>query len=204
MISTSNRHPRDLYKNGLNRALFVPFIEDLQQRCELFEMKGQHDYRMDGRRQDQRDDIFFTKEAEFMESVKLATKDMTFQGSIEIPVAMNRKLSVDAAVTAGSSESKKAIVSATFSSLCEASVGSADYHALCNFASLVYLSGLRKFAADELDIVRRFITLIDIAYESRTRVLCLSTEPILKSFENIILAETPGEKNPNDPRGDLG
>lgn len=197
MVSTSNRHPTELYKNGLNRGLFIPFIEDLQKRCVLFEMKGQHDYRMDARRQDQRKDIFFTDETEFEDSRKILTKNAVFQESVEIPVIMNRKLKVRASMNEKADGRKSSVVVATFASLCEAHVGAADYHALCNFASVIYLSGLRQFASDELDIVRRFITLIDVAYESKTRILCLSTHSILNTFENIILAETPGEANPN-------
>lgn len=197
MVSTSNRHPTELYKNGLNRPLFIPFIEELQRRCVLFEMKGQHDYRMDGRRPDQREDIFFTDRREFEDSMKVLTKDVTFE-TVEIPVVMNRKLKVRAATSNKESTGiKQCVVSATFANLCETFVGSSDYHALCNFSSVIYLSGLRKFAADELDIVRRFITLVDVAYESKTRILCHSTHPVLNTFENIILAETPGEKDPN-------
>ncbi|KAK5102657.1 hypothetical protein LTS08_003457 [Lithohypha guttulata] len=187
MISTSNRHPTELYKNGLNRGLFIPFIEELQRRCVIFQMKGEHDYRMDNGKQYQRHDIFFTDATEFQRSLSKVTDD-AFVKSIEIPVVMGRKMKVNATEV---NDNAKPMVSATFSSLCEAFLGASDYHALCNFASTIYLSGLRKFRSHELDIVRRFITLVDIAYESRTRILCLSTEPILKTFENIILSGEP-------------
>lgn len=196
LVSTSNRHPRDLYKNGLNRSLFIPFIEELQSRCTLFEMTGQHDYRMDGERHATRMDVFFLDEREWKKEIETATDNHDFELS-EVPVLMGRKLKVLAATTKpkeglrlGSEPQvhPKPVVSSTFSALCDTSIGAADYHALCNFASTIYISGLRKFGSDELDIVRRFITLVDIAYESRTRVLCLSTEPMLKTFENIIMS----------------
>lgn len=202
MVSTSNRHPTDLYKNGLNRSLFIPFIEELQQRCVIFHMEGEHDYRMDSKRQRERQDIFFVDPAEYQRSLSAITHDAPLH-STEVPVVMGRRLRVDAALpTSGTlpndATNTRSIVSATFSALCETFVGASDYHALCNFASTIFVSGLRKFGSDELDVVRRFITLVDVAYESRTRIVCLSTDPILKTFENIILADGPQQRSGKD------
>ena len=183
MVSTSNRHPEELYKNGLNRGLFVPFIKELQERCVIFPMKGTRDYRMSGRQQLSRADIFFMDTKDFETSLLEAANGAALE-PVSIAVLMNRSLVVNAATPHADD---KLVVSTTFAALCEAFVGAADYHALTRRASTIYLSGLRKFRTDELDIVRRFITLIDIAYENRTRVFCLSTDPILNTFENIIL-----------------
>lgn len=71
----------------------------------------------------------------------------------------------------------------TFKELCEANLESADYHALCQTARAVYLS---EFRADEFDCVRRFITLTDLAYESKTRIVCLSSVPLFKLFAKIV------------------
>jgi protein AFG1 len=46
MVATSNRHPESLYERGLNRPLFLPFIKELQRRCEVWKMLGDQDYRM--------------------------------------------------------------------------------------------------------------------------------------------------------------
>ena len=53
VVATSNAAPRELYKNGLNRALFLPFIDQIEQRMEPLELASAHDYRLeklDGRR----------------------------------------------------------------------------------------------------------------------------------------------------------
>ena len=191
LVSTSNRHPRDLYKNGLNRSLFIPFIEELQRRCVLFEMVGRHDYRMDRKRHVSREDVFFVDEREWKKEIQATSKGEEFE-LLEVPVVMGRKLKVNAMKSDGGS---KAVVSSTFAALCETSIGASDYHALCSFAVTIYVSGLRRFAADELDVVRRFITLVDVAYESKTRVLCLSTDTILKTFQKIIMTDMPQDSS---------
>jgi protein AFG1 len=128
-------------------------------------------------------------ETVFLAELAAATDGAPLQ-PVEIPVIMSRKLRVQAHQPA---QGCKSTVSATFSSLCENYLGSTDYHALCNHASTIYLSNLRQFAADEVDIVRRFITLVDIAYESKTRVLCHSTHSVLQTFKNIVMSSHSNE-----------
>jgi protein AFG1 len=76
----------------------------------------------------------------------------------------------------------KAVVKGTFKDLCQQNLGTADYHALCRVASTIYLTGLRRFKADELDFIRRFITLVDLSYESKTRLILLSSVPLFEVF----------------------
>ena len=183
MVATSNRHPESLYERGLNRPLFLPFIKELQKRCEVWKLEGDQDYRMSTAGKDnQRETIFFTDAQQFEDSLLHATSGAPLRPTT-IPVMMNRELHVQAYTTDGASRS---VVLSTFVELCEANLGSADYYALCRTSSTVYLSGLRQFRADEFDFVRRFITLIDLAYEARTRVVCLSSVPMFKLFEKIV------------------
>jgi protein AFG1 len=182
MVATSNRHPNMLYEKGLNRLLFLPFIAELQQRCDVWKLKGEQDYRMTmASSEKERQTIFFTKQNDFLESLSSLTKNSPLK-PMEIPVMMSRTLHVDGTKTANDSLT----VHGTFKTLCEANLGSMDYYALCKAAKSIYISGLRKFRADELDFVRRFITLIDLAYESKTRVICLSEVPLLEVFTNIV------------------
>ncbi|CCG82798.1 putative Mitochondrial ATPase [Taphrina deformans PYCC 5710] len=192
MVSTSNRHPDKLYEKGLNRPLFVPFIKELQRRCEVWKMEGNQDYRMQTRgRQDERDQVFFTDEGAFNESLDSAVQGGQLLPMV-IPVMMGRELRVNASRAKGH---QRLVVSATFKGLCEKNLGTSDYYALSKKADIIYLTGVRQFKDDELDFVRRFITLCDIAYENRTRIVCLSDVPLFEVFQKIVPSEKP--KNPH-------
>ena len=180
MVSTSNRPPEDLYEKGLNRELFLPFVGDLRRYCEVWEVEGREDYRMSGGGEG-RVDVFFTDEKFFEANLKEAVGDVEMKEKV-IPVMMSRQLKVMAA----ESESKSLVVNSTFEDLCQNFLGSADYYALCKATNVLYLTGLRKFASDELDFVRRFITLVDLAYETKTRIVCLSSVPLFEVFSNIV------------------
>ncbi|CZR58544.1 uncharacterized protein PAC_08436 [Phialocephala subalpina] len=180
MVSTSNRPPEKLYANGLNRSLFLPFIDELQRRCDVWRMDGSEDYRM-GKGRDGRLSVFFTEGREFQKSLAGAIGCSEMRVAV-IPVLMGRQLKVAAAPA----ESGKKVVASTFEDLCQDFLGSTDYYALCKEASTLYLTGLRQFKSDELDYVRRFITLVDLAYEAKTRIICLSSVPLFAVFLNIV------------------
>lgn len=183
MVSTSNRHPDTLYENGLNRPLFLPFIEQLKHRCELWKMEGDEDYRMSA--SGERMDTFFTGHDTFKKALDASLRGVGLSLQT-LRVMMGRHLRIQAADPGGTG---KLVVHASFSELCETNLGAADYHALCYASSAIFVEGLRPFRRSELDYARRFITLIDLAYESRTRVLCYSEAPLEEIFREIVEAE---------------
>lgn len=186
MVSTSNRHPDKLYENGLNRPLFLPFIAELKRRCEIWKLEGDQDYRMSSRDEEsQRQEVFFTDPEAFESSLRESTAGGSSK-PLMIQVMMGRQLQVQAY---DQKSDGKAIVVGTFKDLCERNLGTADYHALCRAASKIYLTGLRKFRGDELDFIRRFINLVDLAYESKTRIVIQSSVPLFEVFANALPIE---------------
>lgn len=184
MVSTSNRHPDQLYENGLNRSLFLPFIEDLKRRSNVWKLQGEEDYRLS--HTVERDEVFYTDHTAFTNAFSLATGGEILNPLV-IPVMMNRSLQVQAYT----SQTGKTVVSSTSADLLQRNLGAADYHALCAKASSIYISGLRQFNALELDYVRRLITLIDLAYESKTKVVILSETPFTELFKNVAPSVEP-------------
>jgi peroxisome-assembly ATPase len=181
VVATSNRKPENLYENGLNRGLFLPFVGELRERCEIWTLEGKKDYRMRYETSERKVAVFFTDEERFRKSLVNATADVRMKSTV-IPVLMSRQLRV----LAVPGQDGKLVVSSNFENLCQNFLGPADYFALCKVSSSIYLTGLRKFKADELDFVRRFITLVDLAYEARIRIICLSSVPLFEVFLNII------------------
>jgi protein AFG1 len=184
MVATSNRAPDSLYEDGLNRDLFLPFIAMLKHRCETWTLGGTQDYRLTVTGEARQ--TFFTNHADFHASLEAASGGQSLTPH-EIPVMMGRRIAVMA--TQAKHDNDSLIVSSTFSQLCEAKLGAADYYALCRESKLIYLEGFRRFRLSELDFARRFITLIDLAYEAGTRVIIASSVTIDEAFAEIVDAE---------------
>ena len=192
MVSTSNRHPENLYENGLNRDVVLPFIREVQKRCEVWEIGGREDYRMATATSGAgvRTETFFVDESVFRQKLEESLGGRKLE-KVSLPVYGSRSLDVHATspkddrATAADFR-RYGLISGTFQEFCEQSLGSADYHALCSSTSTIFLHGLRQFKSGEKDCVRRFITLIDLAYEKGTRVLCYSKVPLAEVFINIV------------------
>ena len=198
MVSTSNRHPSGLYENGLNRDVVMPFIREVQRRCEVWEIGGREDYRMasgaGGAGGKERVETFLTDENVFQKRLEEAMGGNRLE-QVSLSVYGSRKLEVQAVAAAKSNNDSKTptgspgrldLISGTFAQFCDKSLGPADYHALCSSTSTIFISGLRQFQSIDKDRVRRFITLIDLAYEKGTRVICHSTVPLGEVFVNIV------------------
>jgi protein AFG1 len=194
VVATGNRHPSELYARGLNRGLVLPFIAELQRRCAVWRLSGGRDYR---RREQEHMPVFFTETRGF-EDALLEAIDGNELKPVMIPVRMKRRLHV---LACGKMEHGM-VVRSTFQDLCEANLGSAEYHALCKARRTIFISGLRKFQAHELDFVQRLVTFVDIAYESKTRLVCLSTVPLTEMFVNIVPKEGQAAGD-SDPLGNL-
>lgn len=235
LVSTSNRAPRDLYLNGLNREVVVPFLREVERWCEVWEMGGREDYRMagegggdgngngegEGEGGDGRIQTFFVNDEEgFTRKLEEEIAKVRRGGTggdgddakdplelISLPVYGSRTLQVSALPSPASPHQKSStsytLITATFSQLCESPLSASDYHTLCTATSHLYLHGVRKFLAGEKDAVRRFITLIDVAYEKGTRVICSYgndgesdgeksslVESLREVFENIVPASS--------------
>jgi cell division protein ZapE len=163
VVATSNTLPDDLYKDGLQRAAFVPFIELLKERLDLLVLDGGHDYRRDrisGMRTwhvpaDARAD------AALDEAFEALTTGET-PGPVTLMV-MGRKFAVPLA--------GQGVARFDFSALCGAALGAGDYLALAtHFPSLV-LDNVPILKPDNFDQAKRFITLVDALYEHRVKLI---------------------------------
>jgi cell division protein ZapE len=166
LVATSNRHPDDLYRNGLNRQLFLPFIDLLKRRVEVVEVGGAHDYRLDRLRA--AGTWFCPIDLDNERTFDALWRDMLGRdeeagATLEV---LGRKLHLPHA--AGG------MLRATFASLCSTALGPNDYLALAEAFHTVFLEDVPKLSPERRDEARRFVTLIDALYEARARLIVLA------------------------------
>jgi len=169
VIATSNREPDTLYKDGLNRQLFLPFIELMKEKLEIFDFDGDTDHRL---RKLQRAPVYISPLGEDADnSIDAAWNRLTRPAEPQMTTlkVQGRELSLLAA---------SGTARATFEQLCETALGAADYLAIANTFSALVLSNVPQMGAENRNEAKRFVTLIDALYETRTKlVLSAAVEP---------------------------
>ena len=178
VVTTSNRPPRDLYKDGLNRELFLPFIDLIERRFEVVEVNGPTDYRLDrlsGVRvwhvPNGPEATAALSEA-FFRLTDYPVEDRARVPSEELDVGGGRTLHVP--------KSLKGVAVFSFRRLCGEPRGAADYLALAQRFHTVIIVGIPVMGAEMRNEAARFTTLIDALYEHRVKLLAAAdAEPAM-------------------------
>jgi cell division protein ZapE len=170
VVATSNRKPSDLYQNGINRQLFLPFIRRLEEEMDVMELKSARDYRLDrltvapvyycplGPKADAAMDAAF---ARLTAGVAVTPDTLDVQG---------RRLAVPAQAVG--------VARFTFEELCARPLGPADYLAIARHYHTVLIDRTPQMTADRRNEAARFVTLIDALYEAKTKlVMSAAAEP---------------------------
>ena len=165
VISTSNFHPEELYKDGLNRELFLPFIRLMMDNLKIVEVDNQIDYR---NRKLRKDDSYFC-EVEVNASARFNKiwEDINDHGTQELILHyQGREFKIRNYVNGACRIS--------FQELCEKPLSAVDYLNLCAHIKLLFLENIPILSNSQNDVARRFILLIDAVYEANVRLVCLS------------------------------
>lgn len=163
VIATSNVAPDNLYRDGLNRELFLPFIEMLKKHCEIFELDARTDFRLEKlAREKAYLSPLNTRNEALMKTIwdSLTSSDEETDGVIELK---GRKLVPKLAAGRAAWF--------TFSQLCEEARGAADYLALAERFSIVFIEGVPMMDATMRNQAKRFILLIDTLYDNHIRTV---------------------------------
>jgi cell division protein ZapE len=166
LVATSNRHPDELYKNGLNRQLFLPFVELLKANVEMVEVGGAHDYRLDRLRA--AGAWFSPADADSARRFDALWRDML--GHEEESGATLEVLGREVHLP----HAAGGLLRASFASLCSVALGPNDYLALAAAFHTVFLEDVPKLTAERREEARRLVTLIDALYEARARLIVLA------------------------------
>ena len=169
VVTTSNRPPRDLYKHGLNRELFLPFIDLIEQSMLVVAVDGPTDYRLDRLEGVETWHVPNGPEATsalsqaFFQLTDYPIEDRAKVPSEELDVGGGRALHVP--------KSLKGVAVFSFKRLCGENRGAADYLALARRYHTVILVGIPKMGPDMRNEAARFVTLIDALYEHKVKLL---------------------------------
>jgi cell division protein ZapE len=174
IVATSNRVPEALYEGGLNRQLFLPFIDLLRQRLDVIALDGPTDYRLERLKGTEvyhwpiSDEATRALSAAFYKLTDNEVGNRAAVGPDELDV-QGRKLYVPVA--------SRGVAVFSFKRLCAQPLGAADYLAIAWAYHTVIIVGIPKLGPDKRNEAKRFVTLIDALYENNVKLLCSAAAP---------------------------
>lgn len=169
VIATSNVEPSQLYRNGLNRALFLPFIKLLQERVDVVRLDARTDFRLekldnfpiyhhpaDERAHNALSEAFHTLSGEKV-------------GHTIVLKVLGRELTIHRAANH--------VARFSFDELCGRPLGSADYLAIADNFHTIVLDGAPAMTFNQRNEAKRFINLIDTLYDRRVKLIMSAAAP---------------------------
>ena len=169
VVTTSNLKPGDLYKDGLNRQLFLPFIRLIEEKLDVVTLDSPTDYRL-GRVKGRETFIHpLGPEADRKLQELWERLTDTEKGEPRKLDVLGRELAVPQAA--------RGAARFTFADLCEAPLGPPDYLAIARSFGTVFIEHIPLLTARYRNPSKRFILLIDTLYDARVRLVATAAVP---------------------------
>lgn len=175
IVATSNRPPQDLYKDGLNRELFLPFIDLIQQRMDVLALNGPVDYRLD--RLGPMDTWLVPNGPEATAALSAAFFRLTDYPPEDRAHVPSCELEVGKARTMHVPKSLKGVAVFSFKRLCGEARGAPDYLAIARRFHTIIVVGIPRLGPENRNEAARFVTLIDALYEHKVKLLAAADAP---------------------------
>ena len=169
IVATSNTPPDRLYEGGLNRQLFLPFIEEIQQRLDVVELNGPTDYRL------QRFSgvkVYLTPLGADADAAMDAAWARLTDGKAAKPCSLavlGRQVAVP--------RQARGVARFDFADLCEQPLAAADYLAVAQEFHTLLLDHIPLLTPDMRNAARRFTLLIDTLYDEGVKLVCSAAAP---------------------------
>ncbi len=164
VVSTSNRIPDHLYKDGINREVFLPAIDRLKAEMVIFHLDSEHDYR---RGQLTSAPVYY---APLNEETRKAL-DQAWQafiaGGTEEPqtfLVKGRTLTI--------TRTARGAARVSFAQMCEQTLGAEDYLTVAENYHTVFMENIPILTPEMRNEAKRFVTFIDALYERRVKLVC--------------------------------
>lgn len=181
LVTTSNRAPSGLYKDGLNREHFLPFISLIEARLDVVNLNGPTDYRME------RLSGVTTWHCPSSEEATAAVRDAFFRMTDYSPDDAAHVPSEELAISGGRSmhvpKSLKGVAVFSFRKLCGEARGAPDYLSIARHYHTVFLVGIPRLGPENRNEAARFVTLIDALYEHKVKLIAIAEAPPAELYE---------------------
>ncbi|HJS45799.1 MAG TPA: cell division protein ZapE [Rhizomicrobium sp.] len=169
IVATSNTPPDRLYEGGLNRQLFLPFIEEIKQRLDVVELNGPTDYRL------QRIcglNVYLTPLGHAADAaMDSAWKKLTDtkRGKPCSLTVLGRQVPVP--------QSARGVARFAFGELCDRPLAAADYLAIALEFHTILIDHIPMMTGNMHNVARRFTLLIDTLYDEGVKLICSAAAP---------------------------
>lgn len=164
LVVTSNRHPNELYKDGINRELFLPFIALIERTLTVHELAAEEDYRLAGL---QKHGLYFSPLGPETD----AAMDKAFEAQL-----MGKAAKAETLAVAGRKvvlpQACGDVARASFTELCETPLGASDYLAVSRRFATLFLDRIPLLSPENADAASRFRNLVDALYDHRSKLVC--------------------------------
>ena len=191
VVTTSNRHPDELYQNGLNRQLFLPFIEMIKERLVVWELTSPTDYRQD--RLSGEKVYFSPADASARVAIDRLWQEMSGAPADRLHSARTEAAGAGLARgLTGTPESRltlrvlgrdvvlprfrNGVARVSFWDLCGQPLGPADYLAVAGAVRVLILEDIPLLNASKFNEAKRFVTLVDALYEAKVKLIATAAD----------------------------
>lgn len=163
IVTTSNRVPDDLYKDGLNRQLFLPFIKLIQEKLVVWEIISPNDYRQNRLQGSQ---VYFSPIGpEARNSIREVWEHLSGGPAGELVLTVKGR---DVTLP----QFRNGVARVSFYDLCGKMLGPGDYLTIAEAVKVLIIEDIPCLSRSNFNEAKRFVTLIDALYEAKVRLIC--------------------------------
>ena len=169
VVATSNRPPDDLYKDGLNREHFLPFIALIKQRLDVQSLNGPTDYRLE--RLSGTETWHVPNGPQATAKLREAFFRLTDYPPDDAKNVPTAQVEISGGRTIHVPKSLKGVAVFSFKKLCGEARGAPDYLAIARRYHTIFLVGIPQLGPENRNEAARFVTLIDAMYEQKVKLI---------------------------------